>query len=185
MVGIVFRPAGMHTLFNLPLGELTDERLNIAEILRGGEIRILQDKIIEAQNTTERIGLLTQFLTIQLMKNEYRFDAVDFTANQIVDAKGIINYGVFKGMNSIKERIRSNLKANPNKTYNAQVERTNWLIKKLSLDWAWVNYNQKTSNVKGEIFVSYETRLMNKVNGKWKLAVINALWDYKNVLNKQ
>ena len=38
MVGIVFRPAGMYTLFNLPLGELTDERLNIAEILRGGRV---------------------------------------------------------------------------------------------------------------------------------------------------
>lgn len=96
MVGIVFRPAAMHTLFNLPLGELTDERLNIAEILprgqvRGCDIRILQDKIMESHTTVERISLLTQFLSIQLMKNEYRFDAVDFTANQIVDAKGIIN----------------------------------------------------------------------------------------------
>lgn len=100
MVGIVFRPAAMHTLFNLPVSELTDERLNIAEILpdshrgsakRGGEIKDLQDKIIEARNTTERIGLLTHFLTIQLMKNEHRFDAIDFTVNQIVDAKGIIN----------------------------------------------------------------------------------------------
>jgi AraC-like DNA-binding protein len=91
MVGIVFRPAGMHTLFNLPLGELTDERLNITEILRGSDIRELQDKIMEAHNTAERIGLLTQFLNIQLMKNEHRFDAVDFTANQIVDAKGLVN----------------------------------------------------------------------------------------------
>ncbi len=91
MVGIVFRPTAMHTLFNLPLGELTDERLSIMEILRGGEIMDLQDKIIEAQNTAERMDLLTHFLSIQLMKNEYRFDTVDFTANQIVDAKGLIN----------------------------------------------------------------------------------------------
>jgi AraC-like DNA-binding protein len=91
MVGIVFRPAGMHTLFNLPLGELTDERFEMTEILRGGEIRVLQDKIMEARNLNERISLLTHFLTIQLMKNEHRFDAVDFTANQIVDAKGLVN----------------------------------------------------------------------------------------------
>jgi AraC-like DNA-binding protein len=91
MVGIVFRPAGMHTLFNLPLGELTDERLDITAILRGADIRVLQDKIIEAPNIAERIGLLTQFLNIQLLKNEHRFDAVDFTANQIVDAKGLVN----------------------------------------------------------------------------------------------
>jgi AraC-like DNA-binding protein len=91
MVGIVFRPAGMHTLFNLPLGELTDERFNMTEILRGGEIRILQDKISDARTLNERIRLLTHFLNIQLMKNEHRFDAVDFTANQIVDARGLIN----------------------------------------------------------------------------------------------
>jgi AraC-like DNA-binding protein len=91
MVGIVFRPAGMHTLFNLPLGELTDERLELTEILRGDEIRVLQDKIMEARNLNERIGLLTHFLNIQLMKNEHRFDAVDFTANLIVDAKGLVN----------------------------------------------------------------------------------------------
>ncbi len=91
MVGIVFRPAAMHTLFNLPLGELTDERFNITDILRGNEIRDLQAKIMDARNTPERISLLSHFLSIRLMKNEYRFDAVDFTANQIVDGKGIIN----------------------------------------------------------------------------------------------
>ena len=91
MVGIVFRPAAMHTLFNLPLGELTDERFDIADILRGSEIRDLQAKIMDAQNTSERIGLLNHFLSIQLMKNESRFDVVDFTANQILEAKGLVN----------------------------------------------------------------------------------------------
>jgi hypothetical protein len=113
--------------------------------------------------------------------NSFNDDALTQTVYNYGDG----SYGVFKGMNSIKERIRTNLKTNPNKTYNSQIERTNWLIKMLSPDWAWVNFNQKTSNVKGEIFSSYDTRLMNKVDGKWKIVVINALWDYKNVVNKQ
>jgi hypothetical protein len=71
--------------------KLTDERLDITEILRGSDIRVLQDRIMEARNTAARIGLLTQFLNIQLMKNGHRLDAVDFTANQIVDAKGLVN----------------------------------------------------------------------------------------------
>jgi AraC-like DNA-binding protein len=91
MIGIVFRPAGMHTLFNLPLGELTDERIELGQILRGKEMRILHEKIAEASNTDERIGILTHFLNNQFRLNEYRFDAVDFTANQIVDAKGLVN----------------------------------------------------------------------------------------------
>ena len=93
MVGIVFRPAGMHTLFNLPSGALTDERMDMTEILRGSDIRDLQDKIMEARNLNERIELLTHFLNIKLMRNEHRFDAVDFTANRIVDAKGLVNVG--------------------------------------------------------------------------------------------
>jgi AraC-like DNA-binding protein len=91
MVGIVFRPAAMHTLFNLPVSELTNERLAIGDILRGGEMRDLQDKIAEATSHQERLGLLVQFLNKQLRENEHRFDSIDFTANQIVVTKGMAN----------------------------------------------------------------------------------------------
>lgn len=90
MVGIVFRPAAMHTLFNLPVSELTNERLNIGEILRGGDLRDLQDKIAESASHQERLGLLTQFLNKQLRENESRFDRIDFVANKIVASRGII-----------------------------------------------------------------------------------------------
>jgi len=95
MVGIVFRPTAMSTLFNLPIAELTDERIGMNDILKGSEIKDLQDKIVEAANNQERISLLMQFITIRLMKNESRFDRIDFVANKIVDAKGIINVGDF------------------------------------------------------------------------------------------
>jgi AraC-like DNA-binding protein len=91
MIGIVFRPAAMNTLFNLPVSEFTNERFAINEIIKGNDIRDLQDKIIEAVTHQERLSLLSQFLTIHLMKNEHRFDAVDFTANKIVVEKGIVN----------------------------------------------------------------------------------------------
>ena len=91
MVGIVFRPAAMHTLFNLPVAELTNERLPIGDILRGVHIRNLQDKIEEALSNQARIELLIQFLTLQLMQNEHRFDAVDFTANRIITSNGMVN----------------------------------------------------------------------------------------------
>ena len=93
MVGIVFRPAGLGTLFNLPIAELTNERLNLADILRGSAVRELTEKIAESATHQERIDLLTQFLNLKLWKNEHRFDNVDFAANRIVDCKGIINVG--------------------------------------------------------------------------------------------
>lgn len=94
LIGIVFRPAAMHTLFNLPVSELTNERLAINDILRGHEIKDLQDKIMESHSHQERITLLLQFLNKQLRENEHRFDAVDFTANQIVTSKGIVNVNI-------------------------------------------------------------------------------------------
>lgn len=91
MVGIVFRPAAMHTLFNLPVSELTNERLAIGDILRGREISDVQDKIAAAASHQARLALLTQFLNVQLMRNESRFDRIDFVANKIVATRGIIN----------------------------------------------------------------------------------------------
>ena len=91
MVGIVFRPAGLGTLFNLPIAELTNERLNLADILRGAEMRELTEKIAESTTFEERIALLIQFLNFRLLQNEHRFDNVDFAANRIVDCNGIIN----------------------------------------------------------------------------------------------
>lgn len=109
--------------------------------------------------------------------NSFSNDAITQTVYNYADG----TYGVFKGMTSVQEKISASLKANPNKIYESKVERTGWLIKSLSPEWSWVNYTQKMSNVKGEIFTSYESRLMNKIGGKWKIVIINALWDYKNV----
>jgi DinB superfamily len=109
--------------------------------------------------------------------NSFSNDAITQTVYNYADG----TYGVFKGMTAVQEKISASLQANPDKIYESKVERTGWLIKPLSPEWSWVNYTQKMSNVKGEIFTSYESRLMNKIGGKWKIVIINALWDYKNV----
>ncbi len=90
MAGIVFRPAGLKTLFNLPLPELTDERIDLTEILKGKEIHKLADKISASVTARERVQLLMQFLNIRLLRNECRFDYIDFAANRIVNAHGVV-----------------------------------------------------------------------------------------------
>ncbi len=112
--------------------------------------------------------------------NSFSNDAITQTVYNYADG----TYGVFKGITTVQEKISVSLKANPNKIYESKVERIDWLFKSLSPEWSWVNYTQKMSNVKGEIFTSYESRLMNKIGGRWKIVIINALWDYKNVVNK-
>jgi DinB superfamily len=112
--------------------------------------------------------------------NSFADETITQTMHNYADG----TYTIAKGKNAIQEKLRANLKANPNKTYESNIERKDWLIKILSPEWAWVNFTQRTTNVKGEIYTSYDTRLMNKVRGIWRLTALNALWDYKNVVNK-
>jgi hypothetical protein len=42
----------------------------------------------------------------------------------------------------------------------------------------WVNFIQKITGTDGKLYTSYETRLMKKVGGQWKIAVMYALSDH-------
>jgi hypothetical protein len=92
-----------------------------------------------------------------------------------------LSIGVNLGFEELQKYVRNGIKNNPIK-YQPNMERSNWLIKVLSPEWAWVNYTQKTATSRGIVTTSYETRLMHKEGGKWKINVVNALWDYKNVV---
>ena len=110
------------------------------------------------------------------------FDA--FAKNEITQGawnNRNLSYGVYSGFETLQKSVRDNIKSNPTPSYGTNMERTGWLIKLLSSEWAWVNYTQKTTTLRGIISTSYETRLMHKEGNAWKINVVNALWDYKNV----
>lgn len=67
MAGIVFRPAGLNTLFGLPMYEFSNERTNLSDVL-GRQLDECSDKIEEAISHAERIALLEQFLNLQLLR---------------------------------------------------------------------------------------------------------------------
>ncbi|MBO0950282.1 DUF6597 domain-containing transcriptional factor [Fibrella forsythiae] len=89
MVGIVFRPAGLNTLFGLPMYEFTDDRIALTDVLTGS-ITYLHEQLCECNSTTARINLLEQFLNRQLLRQGNRFDRTDFAANLIVDRFGVL-----------------------------------------------------------------------------------------------
>ena len=86
-----------------------------------------------------------------------------------------MSIGTYSGLEAVKKTVREGMKNSPAKVYQPNIERKNWLIKRLSPEWAWVNFSQKTTTVRGIINTSYETRLMHKEGGKWKINVVNAL----------
>ena len=90
--------------------------------------------------------------------------------------------GTYNGYARVQKGIREGIKSDAKPFYLPDVERTNWLTKVLSPEWAWVNFTQKAKAIRAETYTSYETRLMHKEGGKWKINVVNALWNYKNVV---
>jgi AraC-like DNA-binding protein len=92
MIGIVFRPAALHTLFGLPMYEFSDERVNLSDVL-GKQVEEWGEKIAESSSHEERIGLLSQFLGLQLLRKNPEPDRTDYAANLIVTRRGVINIG--------------------------------------------------------------------------------------------
>ncbi|GAB4024519.1 DUF6597 domain-containing transcriptional factor [Spirosoma gilvum] len=90
MVGIVFRPSGIGSLFGLPMAELTDERIALTDVL-DKSVQYVTEQLVEAPSHTARIACLEQFLSFQLVKRNLHADRIDHTSNLIVTNRGIVD----------------------------------------------------------------------------------------------
>lgn len=90
MVGIVFRPTALNTLFGIQMYELNDERLDLRDVL-GKEIVPIQERIIESCSNQEKIDIIDQFLLFKLLNSKNPPNQIDFAANLIVSQNGIVN----------------------------------------------------------------------------------------------
>jgi AraC-like DNA-binding protein len=88
MAGIVFKPAGIASLYDLPVYEYTEERLPLDNILPQ---YILHPAIqrLEKNNANERARLLEQFVMDQFEKNKPIPDFIDKAANLIIEKNGM------------------------------------------------------------------------------------------------
>ncbi|OYU66992.1 MAG: AraC family transcriptional regulator [Cytophagaceae bacterium BCCC1] len=90
MVGLVFKPAALSTLFDLPMYEFTNERHDLRAVL-GKDVELLEQRILNTDSHEERLQTLTQFLNIRLLKIKKGLDRTDYAANLIFESKGITN----------------------------------------------------------------------------------------------
>ena len=78
--------------------------------------------------------------------------------------------------NIFKENIKD-YRAN-RKVRTDKFEGSNYQIQLCGADWAWVTFNQTIRRDRGREFMNFESRIMTKVNGAWKLVGNASLWDY-------
>lgn len=89
MACIVFKPGGMAAFFNLPMYELTGERVCFEGIL-GKKGRELIEKIGSTPNHRQKIALLDQFLVNQLRQIQPVNTAIHEAVNHIFRYNGIV-----------------------------------------------------------------------------------------------
>ncbi|MCY7360119.1 MAG: AraC family transcriptional regulator, partial [Rudanella sp.] len=90
VVAAVFRPAGLGSLFSLPMIEFADERIDLTAVL-GQQTTLLAEQLAETLSPTARVGMLEGFLLRQLLKHNLVPDRLDHTANLIVARRGIVS----------------------------------------------------------------------------------------------
>jgi len=91
MAGIVFKPAGLASLFNLPVFEFTEERLDLSKIFKASIIAELAMLIQQEKDAAGKAKLLEAFVLKQAGEKLPVPDAIDEAANKIVQSNGLLH----------------------------------------------------------------------------------------------
>jgi len=129
MLGIVFRPAAVNTLFGVPMYELNNERLELRDVL-GKEIVPIQERILEAHNYQERIGVIEQYLLFKLLYGKTLLNQADYAANMIVAQNGVVNISkLMEELYTCRRQLERQFlqKVGVSPKYYARIRRTSYL----------------------------------------------------------
>lgn len=109
-------------------------------------------------------------------KNTYAQTDYDFQAWSNSD--GTFDSNV--GWSDIEKTIGKYISENPDVSH-PKIERKNVKYKFFGDDAAYLTWDQFNSDANQRFFYhSKEVRVMEKVNGEWKIVCVSAFWDYKN-----
>lgn len=91
IVGIVFKPSALSTLFGLNAFELTEERIDLFSILPQDYVQKYVAQIRQAATLKERVRLLEELLLHHTRLNKPEPDYIDTATNLIVEKNGMLH----------------------------------------------------------------------------------------------
>ncbi len=90
------------------------------------------------------------------------------------------------GWKEVDEKIGKYIRENPvhsGGSSHPKVERRNMMTKFYGGNVAYMIWDQYNMDKEMKKYThSKETRIMEKINGKWKIVNVTAFWDYKNLI---
>ena len=79
----------------------------------------------------------------------------------------------------VAQGMKNWMKASPQSEMQV-LKRENWIVR-INGNMAWVAYDQQNLLVKPERKInSKELKVLEKIDGRWKIAATSTVWDFKN-----
>ena len=145
IAGIVFKPAGLATLFNLPVYEYTEERIDLRKVFMPFLVEKYAVEIATATIALEKAKLLEDFVLKFYETNKPEPDYIDEAANKIVDSNGMLNVNdlmenIYMSRRNFERRFFKKVGLSPK--YYARIRRIGYalstVIGKKKVDWSKV-----------------------------------------------
>ncbi|MEP6845796.1 MAG: DUF6597 domain-containing transcriptional factor [Panacibacter sp.] len=142
IAGIVFKPAGLATLFNLPVYEYTEERIDLNKIFHPATIERIANKIKETSESKQKAKLLEEFLLEQFEKSNPVPDFIDKAANLIIEKNGMLNINdllenIYMSRRNFERRFFKKVGLSPK--YYARIRRIGYVLNQIAgkkkVDW--------------------------------------------------
>ena len=143
VTGIVFKPAALATLFDLPTYAYTEERISLFSIFKRSLIDTFIEKIQDAAMPNDKVKLLEEFVLIFYYQKKPKPDYIDNAVNVIIEKNGMINISsllkdVFMSRRNFERRFFKKVGLSPK--YYARIRRISYLMNEIAgkkkVDWA-------------------------------------------------
>ena len=148
IAGIVFKPAALATIFNLPVYEYTEERIDLYQVFKKQVIKKYASLIKAADHEEQRVKLLEEFIMQQFQLQKPEPDYIDKAANLIVEKNGMLQISEllkesYMSRRSFERKFFQKVGLSPK--YYARIRRIgyvcNLIAGKKKVDWAKIFYD--------------------------------------------
>lgn len=147
LCGIVFKPTALATIFNLPMYEFVEERVDLYKIFNN----IILDRIINqikfAVDSREKVQFMEEFLLQQYYEKKPELDYIDKAANYIVEHNGMLQVNDLLAESCMSRRTFERKffqKVGLSPKYYARIRRIGYICNliagKKKVDWAKIFY---------------------------------------------
>lgn len=143
--GIVFKPAALASLFDLPTYEYTEERISLDTVFKKNIVDELAAKLSMEKDANAKVKLLETFLQHYYSRNKPQPDFIDTAANLIVEKNGMLDVGeimqnVYMSRRNFERKFFRKVGLSPK--YYARIRRMAYLLNmiagKKKADWGFV-----------------------------------------------